>query len=285
LALRSEVFPPNLIGRIAAKLDGSGYSSVWFPDVGAYDAMELASLTLGATNRIHVGTGVVRLLEHDPTIFVRRLGAINGFAPDRFILGVGTGSRAGTHAIRELVERVEYIRKGLPPPLVPKLFFSALRRKMFEASVGKADGVLLNFCSADYVRQLISASHKELPKGFVVAGYVKVFFAEEEKVAMDNMLNEFVKYNEYPNYRRLFMDMGVNETLEELRGRGIARTEVMKELYQISLHNPDSDRLIALLRTLGQAGLGLPIVYPYVVGNDDYKLEVIQRLIELSKSF
>jgi hypothetical protein len=284
LALRSEVFPPSLLSRIAEKLDGSGYSSAWFPDVGSYDALELASLTLGATSRVSVGTGVVRLLEHDASVFVRRLRAVSGFAPNRFILGVGTGSRGGARAIKELVQRVDFIRANMSSES-PRLFFSALREKMFKASVRNAKGVLLNFCSSDYVRRLISSLNTGVPEGFTVAGYVKVFFAENEKLAMNSMLDEFVKYDGYPNYHKLFIDMGVNRVIERLRERKTAGSETLKELSQISLCNPSSNTLFSLLEVLEQSGLSLPIVYPYVIGSDDYKLEVVQQLVELSSSF
>ncbi|MGA2198820.1 MAG: hypothetical protein ABSG45_02670, partial [Nitrososphaerales archaeon] len=63
IALRSTVFSPDLVRRIATEVDGT-FASVWFPVVSPLvDSFDLCSLSLGASKRLNAGTGVIRLPE------------------------------------------------------------------------------------------------------------------------------------------------------------------------------------------------------------------------------
>ncbi len=99
IALRSTVFSPDLIRRIATEADGS-FTSVWFPAVSSsVDPFDLCALSLGATKHLDAGTGVIRLPEHDLTRLAKRADELNRASANRFFLGVGTGRLIGRAAV------------------------------------------------------------------------------------------------------------------------------------------------------------------------------------------
>ncbi len=92
-ALRPGVFSPREIGETAIALETSGrVSSIFVPDMRiGYESLEITSSILAITNRVGAGSGVIRLLEHDPLLLTRRVQTLQALSSNRLILGVGTG--------------------------------------------------------------------------------------------------------------------------------------------------------------------------------------------------
>lgn len=280
VALRSEVFEPPLIKALAPELDHYSFTSVWFPDVAGYDSLELAALTLGGTRRVRVGTGVLRFYENEPNHFAKRVRTIQAASSNRLIVGVGTGSMHGAEAVRGIREWVGALRKLVGDQT--EIYVSALRRTMFLVASKTADGVLLNFCNPNHVSKLVEAMGSR-PKKFSVACYIKVFFAEKEFAAKRMFRDEFVKYDSYPHYHRLFEEMGVAQAIQTMKGSANIDQETYGQLSKIALYNPTDEELLGLVREFIGAGVDTPIVYPYVEGDGKYKSEVLGRLSEVFK--
>src|SRR5207247_3592061 len=93
-ALRPGVFSPKEIGEISTVLEkNSRVTRVFIPDVSSgFESLEVVSSILAVTTRVRAGSGVIRLLEHDPALLTRRVQTLQAFSSNRFFLGVGTGS-------------------------------------------------------------------------------------------------------------------------------------------------------------------------------------------------
>src|SRR5438132_12196677 len=93
-ALRPGVFSALEIKDTAVALELSDkVSRIFVPDMRiGYESLEIASSILGLTKRVRSGSGVIRLLEHDPMLLTRRVQTLQALHSNRFILGVGTGS-------------------------------------------------------------------------------------------------------------------------------------------------------------------------------------------------
>lgn len=282
LALNSKIFQPKLVPRIAAILDNTSYASVWYPeaDVNGFDAIELCALTLGATSRITVGTGVIRLAEHDCPLLAKRIFTLNDACQDRLCLGVGTGRAIGSDAIQNLVSSTKLIRKNYPDRQL-KIFFAALRKPMFNASLAHADGVILNLCLSTYISELTSSLSLDSDK-FVVAGYVKIFFGQNESEAQRIMVDVLSGYNDRPHYHKLLKQLGLHTAIDGLRTK--SELMISEQLREIAPVNPDDSEIRNLLVRLRSAGLQLPILYPYVAGDDESKLSIINRLSNICKT-
>jgi Coenzyme F420-dependent N5,N10-methylene tetrahydromethanopterin reductase and related flavin-dependent oxidoreductases len=271
-ALRSEVFHPATIQKAVSILDDLGVESVWFPDI-AFDALELSAIALGATRKIKVGTGVIRIFEHSPEQLVKRVYTLNQASGKRFTLGVGTGARTGERAIEDFLKHYKQFVQIYPEKNELSVYFSALRKRMLNLALKEANGVIFNFCSPSYVSKLIGNAKRQ---NFVFAVYIKLFFAKQDSVASKMLIDEFLRYYSYPHYAAMFENMGVTKELESLKKGEISN--VPESLLEISLYNPGKDALFSMLTRFLKVGINLPIIYPYVAGSTDYKLGVLSNL-------
>jgi len=57
---------------------------------------------------------------------------------------------------------------------------------------------------------------------------------------------------------------------------------VPKELLRVSLANPRSDDLVQYVKSFRQAGVTLPVAYPYFPSGEDarFKLETVNRIVK-----
>jgi luciferase-like monooxygenase len=276
LALRSTVFSPSSIARMIPTLDKSEIDSVWFPSVGkAFDALDMCGISLGESRRLRVGTGVIKSNDYDGAQLLARMHTLSEGSGGRFVLGVGTGSGIGKSAIDGLVGLATGLRARYPEQRRPPIFFAALKGRMLRAAYVNAEGAILNFCPPDYVERIIPKGlHRE---GFTLACYVKLFFAEKEPIARKMLVDEMKMYDGFPQYHIMFEEIGVSDAISRLD----SESAIPDQLLEISLANPSDDQVARLVDRFAGAGVDLPIIYPYISGDDGYKAAVVERLCKL----
>jgi hypothetical protein len=272
-ALRSTVFSIPTATKIAAVLEESATDSIWFPSVGqAFDALDMCGILLGATSRLQIGTGVIRTTDFDASRLLSRLHTLSEGSGGRFILGVGTGSEIGGQAVSKLVGLADKLHRDYPGDKRPPIFFAALKKRMLAAAYENVEGAILNFCPPSYVKSILPKGTRK--KGFRLACYIKLFFAESESTARKMLMSELRMYNDIPQYHTMFQEIGVSEAIGALH----PDTPISKDLSRISLANPDDDEIIRMVKEFYQSGVNLPIIYPYIKGDDAYKISIIKRL-------
>jgi Luciferase-like monooxygenase len=280
-ALRSTVFHPSAVVKIAQLLERAEVHSLWFPDVGAsFDALDLCAVALGSTRRMRIGTGVIRAGEQDPGRLASRVRTLSESSRGRFVLGLGAGGARGQAAVEGVVALAEKLRAGNRDERRIPIFFAALRGGMLRAAYASADGAILNFCPPSHVERI--SPRGAAPKGFTLACYIKLFFAESDGVARRMLLREFAGYDHIPAYHKMFEELGVAGTIADLRPGSSTVPEV---LLDISLPNPTEREVVRLLRRFVGAGVTLPIVYPYVSGDEGYQLAVVKTLASVAASY
>jgi Luciferase-like monooxygenase len=276
LALRSTVFSLSSIAKIIPLLDKSEVDSVWFPSVGrAFDALDMCGISLGESRRLRVGTGVIRSADYDAAQLLARVHTLSEGSGGRFILGMGTGSGIGRAAVEGLVEVATRLRSDYPGEQKPHIFFAALKKKILHAAYLNAEGAILNFCPPSYVQRIISNGARR--EGFTLACYIKLFFAEEEAVAKRMLVDEMKMYDSFPQYHTMFENAGVSDAI----GRLEATSAIPEALLEISSPNPADDQIAQILTGFRRVGVDLPILYPYVSGDDGYRMAVVERLVGL----
>jgi alkanesulfonate monooxygenase SsuD/methylene tetrahydromethanopterin reductase-like flavin-dependent oxidoreductase (luciferase family) len=277
-ALRSSVFHPSMIVKIAPLLERAKVDSIWFPDAGmVFDALDLCALALGSTRRVRVGTGVIRAGEHDPARLSPRVLTVSEASEGRFILGLGAGMSHGPTAVGEVVALAEKLRAGYRGERKPPIFFAALRGGMLRAALSSADGAILNFCPPSHVERIVPK--RGARKGFALACYIKLFFAKSDAAARRMLVQEITNYNGYPSYHRMFEVAGVADSIA---GLGRDSLKIPDRILEISLPNPTKQEVAQLLGRFAQAGANLPIIYPYVSGDEGYQLEVVRTLASVA---
>jgi hypothetical protein len=292
LALRSELYNPKEILEFPKIADASSnVSNLFFPDIpGAQESLELCSASLAETRRIKIGSGVLRLLEHNPKVFSRRIATIQWMSGDRFVLGIGTGSPSNkpSETIERMFSALEEIKKGFPSKFnnqsitFPDVLVAALKTGIAVKSASHGEGLLLNFCSPAYSERLVSKVRNVRGNLKTLACYIKVFYSIDKSTAERLLAEEFAKYNSLPQYHTMFERDGIADAITSLRA-GLSSKgplTIPESLQKISLANPSYGELVELVNKFRNSGINLPCVYPYFspTESSEFKKRVITEI-------
>ena len=295
LALRSELYNPSEIVEFSKLADASNnVSHIFFPDIpNAQESIELCSLCFAGTKRIKIGSGVLRLLEHDPRIFSRRVATVQWISENRFVLGIGTGSPGPnpSQAIQKMFSLLEETRKFFPSKFnnqslsFPDVLVAALKSGIAIKSIGLVDGLILNFCSPAYSQKLISKVTDAGGHMKSIVCYVKIFYSEKNSTAERLLAEEFIKYDRFPQYHTMFERVKVAEAIASIREDLSKESIVIPEgLKKISRANPSASELSNLIEQFRKSGVSLPCVYPYFSSSEsiEFKRAIMKEITNLA---
>jgi alkanesulfonate monooxygenase SsuD/methylene tetrahydromethanopterin reductase-like flavin-dependent oxidoreductase (luciferase family) len=293
-ALRPGVFSLSEIREASTILDGNDrIAAIFIPDhrIG-YEAIEIASMILSRTSRLYAGSGVIRLLEHDPGLLARRVQTIQAFSSNRLILGVGTGSPGPEpgKSVMTMLQRLDELKKAFQSfPLgveAPEIYVATLKTGIAKRSVGVADGLLLNFCSPQHAAGLIETVKPQMAAQIEFACYLKVFYSSKnDETAGRLLVQEFLNYDSIPQYHEMFLQDGTAEAISEFRKNDDWKRgpiSVPRGLLRVSLANPSDEELRHYARSFRKAGVSLPVLYPYFPSDEkpSFKLDTIRRVVK-----
>jgi probable F420-dependent oxidoreductase len=138
---------------LAAEIEELGYGAIWVPDAVGRDPLVHATLLLGGTRRIAVGTGIAQIWGRDPMTMNAGWKTVSEAFPGRFVLGLGVshqpmveGLRGQTYvrpltAMREYLDRMDAaLYLAAEPPEPPRRVLAALGPKMLRLAAERADG-------------------------------------------------------------------------------------------------------------------------------------------------
>ncbi len=299
LALRSTLYRPEEILTFAKLADDpEQVSTIFFPDIwAALDSIELSAAALATTKRVKAGSGVLRPLEHDLNTLVRRIGTVQYLSESRFALGVGTGKPVSNprDTITRMLNMVDEVKNAVPTTFKgrgvspPEVFVAALRLGIAKRAIRHSDGLILNFCSAEYagnlVRNLRSTIGSNTIDSRTLVCYIKIFYSKDETSAKKLLIEEFANYDANPQYHDMFVQDGVADDIRSAsRNVSSKRSiEIPDSLYKISLANPPAEQLQKLVDKFRTAGINLPCVYPYFSSDDEssFKLGIMKQIMKI----
>jgi len=293
-ALRPGVFSPKEIGEISTVLDkNSKVTRIFIPDIrSGFESLEVVSSILAVTTRVHAGSGVIRLLEHDPALLTRRVQTLQAFSSNRFFLGVGTGAPGPKpgKSVGAMLQRLDDLKKdfrafpeGVEPP---ETYVATLRLGIARRAVGKTDGLLLNFCSPQHAAGLIEVVKPQLVSSIEFACYLKVFYASEgDEAARRLLVQEFLNYDSTPQYHEMFLQDGTADVISAFRKNEewkLGPVELPSELLKVSRPNPLGAELHRFVQSFRKAGVTLPVIYPYFPSGEktEFKLDTMKQILE-----
>ena len=293
-ALRPGVFSPTEIKETAVALETGGrVSSIFVPDMrNGYESLEISSAILALTSRASAGSGVIRLLEHDPTMLTRRVQTLQALSSNRFILGIGAGSPGPQpgKTVSAVLQRLDELKKtfqGYPQRISPpEVYVAALKLGIAKRAAGKADGLLLNFCSPEHAAKIVAGIRSERDQGIDVACYLKIFYSSQGIESAERlMVQEFLNYDSAPQYHEMFVQDGTANAISSFRSNEEWKNglvDVPKELLRVSLANPRRDELAQYVNSFRQAGVTLPIIYPYFPSGEEskFKVETVNAILK-----
>jgi hypothetical protein len=77
----------------------------------------------------------------------------------------------------------------------------------------------------------------------------------------------------------MFEEIGSSDSISKLDPE--SARDIPDDLLEISSVNPNDDEVGRILERFSRAGVNLPIIYPYVSGDDEYKVAVAVRLASI----
>jgi probable F420-dependent oxidoreductase len=274
---------PDRLVRLAREAEEAGFHSVFVPEAGA-DALALAHLLLGATQRMTVGTWIANIYLRHPVVCAAAAALLANVSGGRFLLGLGVGHRplnealdiAALHPLRDMRRYVGRVRATLrdegpaplayPPTQPVPIHLAALGLAMVECAGEIADGVLTHLCPRGHVGAVRHAIRWGADRGkkMVVpelALGLPVFLADDLEPARAAAREQLAAYTGLVFYRQLFREAGFEAEAEAMERGAVLRGLSDRLLDAVCLLGPPAvcrDRLAALR----EAGVTLPILLP-----------------------
>jgi probable F420-dependent oxidoreductase len=170
---------------LVAELPDLGYTDVWSSEAGGADAFTPLVLASVWAPALRLGTAIVPAYTRGPATIAQTAAALAAAAPGRFTLGIGTSTEViverwnggsfdrpyqrvrdlarflraamGGARVSERYETfaVDGFRLQLVPEQPPRLLIAALRPGMLRLAGRESDGAIINWLSADDVRQVV----------------------------------------------------------------------------------------------------------------------------------
>ena len=167
-----------------AELADLGYTDLWSSEANGTDAFTPLALAAAWTPTMRLGCAIVPAYTRGPGLMAMSVAAMAEAAPGRFAFGIGTSSDVIVERwndvpfeepykkTRDMVRflktaltgekvdaeydtfKVRGFRLGRKPPEVPPILVAALRPGMLRLAGREGDGAIINWLSADDVKQV-----------------------------------------------------------------------------------------------------------------------------------
>lgn len=256
----------------------SGYETLFLPEIAGREAFSTLAGLARATFKIKIGSGVIPITSRKPDVIAMGAATIQEMSYGRMILGLGAGA-AGPGSLIRMRRLVEFLRRvfagdevdlgggdvfalSLLPQSVP-IWLAALGPKTARLAGEIADGVLLNWCTPERVRQArgwvgegARAAGRELAE-VTVATYIRACVGQEEDRATAALGAAVAEYAAIPHYRRQFEQMGFRA-----EASAAAEGRVPAALLDAVCLRGERAGAAARLQRYRDAGADLPVVYP-----------------------
>jgi alkanesulfonate monooxygenase SsuD/methylene tetrahydromethanopterin reductase-like flavin-dependent oxidoreductase (luciferase family) len=247
----------DVIQELAREAEQLGYTSFWVNDIPGADGLESLAAASAGVATIKLGVGVIPLDKRPPATINRDVGA-HALPVDRLLLGVGSGGEGGALA------RVRAGVAELQRTTHAAVIVGALGPRMSELAGEVADGVLLNWMTAEYlahsgrlVREAAQRAGRPVPS---VMAYVRCGLAPGAEARLEQ---ELAHYADVPSFHAHVARMGASardacvmardgEALQD----AIATFEAVLDETIVRAITPTdtSDDLQALLRACAPTG-------------------------------
>ena len=233
---------PQMIDELV-KIEDAGIDCVWISSGPAFnpDLLTTLAVAAGRTTRLKFGTYILHAPARHPVFLAQQALSFQAIAPDRLLLGVGTGSPALAKQLygREVTPQLAYLREyvqvlrqvlhqgevqhqgrfftvdaSLHASAHIPVVISALGPQAFRVASEVADGALPYACPIPY---LLNTALPAMNAGAVAAsrprpplvGQVSVAFTEDRAIALEagRQTLSFAARD----YRKMFLGAGFSE--------------------------------------------------------------------------
>jgi len=278
---------------LVRRAETAGYTDLWSGETNGPDGFTPLALSAAWTERARLGTGVVGVFQRGPALLAQETAALADASDGRFVLGIGSSSDRiveGWNGIpferplSKVRDTVEFLRTALegertesgfkletaPAQRVP-IVLAALRGKMLELALERADGAFTNFLPLSGLPKVAEALDGA-PEGFELL--CRFFCLPGEREEVEPLARfMFSSYVTVPVYAAFYRWLGYGEQIDPMiaaweagdrKGAAAAAPwELIEEMFVFG----DPARMKERIGAFVEGGVTLPILTP-IVGPD-----------------
>lgn len=167
------------------ELADMGYDDIWSAESDGADAFTPLAMAAAWEPRLRLGTAIVPAYTRSPGTMAQSVASLADAAPGRFAIGIGSSSNVIVERwngvpfvdpykkVRDIVRflhdalggekvskqydtfKVDGFRLAIKPEIMPTILVAALREGMLKLGAREADGVIINWLSADDVSKVV----------------------------------------------------------------------------------------------------------------------------------
>ena len=176
-----------------------GYTDFWSSEANGHDGFSPLALAAAWAPTARLGVAIIPAFTRGPALMAQSVASLADAAPGRFVMGIGTSSNVIVenwngieferpyYRTRDMVRflrkalagekiteefetfKVKGFRSGVQLEQQPKILVAALREGMLRMAGREADGAILNWLSAEDVKQVVPHVHAGGPDKEIVA--------------------------------------------------------------------------------------------------------------------
>ncbi len=273
---------------LVKRAEAVGYTDLWSGETNGPDGFTPLALSAAWTERARLGTGIVGVFQRGPALLAQETAALADASGGRFVLGIGSSSDRiveGWNGIpferplSKVEETLDFLRTALagertesgfkletaPAQPVP-IVLAALRGKMLELAVRKAEGAFTNFLPLGGLPK-VTAQLEGAPDGFELL--CRFFCIPGEREQVEPLARfMFSSYITVPVYAAFYRWLDYGEQIEEMvaaweggdrQGAAAAAPwDLIEEMFIFGSPEEMKERIAAF----AAGGVTLPILTP-----------------------
>jgi probable F420-dependent oxidoreductase len=275
---------------LVRRAEALGYTDLWTGETAGPDGFTPLALSAAWSERARLGTGIVGVFQRGPALLAQQAAALADASDGRFVLGLGASSDRiveGWNGIpferplSKVRETLDFLEPALAGERTPSGFkletkpahripivLAALRGKMLELAVERADGAFTNFLPLAGLPK-VTAQLEGAPEGFELL--CRFFCIPGEREQVEPLARfMFSSYITVPVYAAFYRWLGYGEQIEPMveaweagdrQGAAAAAPwELIEDMFVFGTPEQMKERLAAFVA----GGITLPILTPIV---------------------
>jgi probable F420-dependent oxidoreductase len=273
---------------LVRRAEAAGYTDLWSGETAGPDGFTPLAMAAAWTQQARLGTGIVGVFQRGPALLAQQAAALADASGGRFVLGIGSSSdrivegwngipfEKPLSRVRETLDFLDAALAGertesgfkleAPPAERIPVVLAALRGRMLELAVERADGAFTNFLPLAGLPR-VTAQLDGAPDGFELL--CRFFCLPGEREAVEPLARfMFSSYITVPVYASFYRWLGYGEEIEEMvsawesgdrqAAAAAAPWELIEDMFVFGAPEEMKERLGAFVA----GGVTLPILTP-----------------------
>ncbi len=270
------------------RAEAAGYTDLWTGETNGPDGFTPLALSAAWTSEARLGTGIVGVFQRGPALLAQQAAAMADASNGRFVLGIGSSSDRiveGWNGIpfqkplSKVAESLDFLRSALDgerttsgfkleraPEMRVPIVLAALRGRMLELAMKRADGAFTNFLPLSGLPR-VTEGIAAAPAGFELL--CRFFCLPGEREQVEPLARfMFTSYVTVPVYAAFFEWLGFGEEIAEMveawgaKDREAAIAAAPWELIEQTFVFGSPQQMRERLDEFVAGGVTLPILTP-----------------------